>query len=247
MKEKRFYKPALIAIFTTAALSILFSLIYFLCAEKLDSGSALMYILYYVKVVCDLLATFVGYGTIIYAMTHFGWYDSLKVAGIYSLSVLAYWLYQSIIATIFSGDMSSTTAIYGDSTLNLFMFNAFYWLGQLVITLMVPVLILMLINRRYIKDSEFTPFKKFVTFKNPVQKAMLIFCIVMTVVNILSFLLLNILPYLIQEEFYITFPDFKTIMLQSALTILENVLLHLAVQYIVFMLSFKFYDANLKS
>ncbi len=206
-----------------------------------------MYILYYVKVVCDLLATFVGYGTIIYAMTHFGWYDSLKVVGIYSLSILAYWIYQSIISTVFSGDMSSTTAMYGDSTLNLFMFNAFYWLGQLAITLMVPVLILMLISRRYIKANEFTPFNKFITFKNPVQKAMIVFCIVMTVVNILSFLLINILPYLIQEKFFITFTDFKTIMLQTLLTTLENALLHLAVQYIVFMLSFKFYDANLKS
>ena len=93
MKEKRFYKTAFIAILGTAALSVLFSLIYFIADERIDGGT-LMYILYYVKVVCDLLANFVGYGTIIYAMTHFGWYDSLKVSGVYFLTILMYWIYQ---------------------------------------------------------------------------------------------------------------------------------------------------------
>jgi len=245
MKEKRFYKLAFIAILGTAALSLIISLAYFLAAERFDSGSTFMYILYYVKVVFDLLSNFVGYGTIIYALTHFGWYDSLKVVGIYSLSVVAYWLYETIVFTIFGNDMSSVTATYGDSTLDLLMYNAFYFLGQLIITLMIPVLILLLIGRRLIKDTEFTPFNKFVTFKNPVQKTMAIFCITLTAINILSFFFLNILPFLIEEEFYITFPDFKTIMLQLLLTVLENLLLYLAVQYIVFMLSFKFYDANL--
>lgn len=247
MKEKKFYKSALIAIFTTAALSILFSVIHFTLSERIDSGSSIMYFLYYVKVICDLLATFVGYGSIIYAMTCFGWYDSLKVSGIYFLSVLAYWIYQTIASTVFADDLSSATAMYGESTLDLFIFNAFYSLGQLMLSLMLPVLILALIIRKYIKATQTTHFKKFITFKNSVQKAMLLFCIIMTAINILSFILLNVLPYLIQMEFYITSADFKAIITQTALSILENVLLYLAVQYIVFMLSFKFYDANLKS
>ena len=245
MKEKRFYKTAFIAILGTAALSVLFSLIYFIADERIDGGT-LMYILYYVKVVCDLLANFVGYGTIIYAMTHFGWYDSLKVSGVYFLTILMYWIYQTIVYTIFGSDISSITSTYGDSISDLLMYNAFYFLGQLVITLMVPVVILMLICRRYIKDKEFVPFGKFVNFKNPVQRAMAIFCIVMSIVNVVSFLLFNVLPFLIQEGFYIYFDEFKTILLQTALTILENALLYLAVQYIVFMLAFRFYDANLK-
>ena len=244
MKEKRFYKLAFISILGTAALSVIFSLIFFILDESIDGGT-FMYILYYVKVVCDLLANFVGYSAIVYAMTHFGWYDSLKVAGIYFLSVLAYWIYQTITYTVFGSDISSTTATYGESVLDLFVFNAFYYLGQLIITLMVPVLILMLICRKYTKDKEFVPFDKFVTFKNPVQKAMGIFCITLAVINVLSFLFFNVLPFLIQEEFYIYFEDFKTIMLQSALTILENALLYVAVQYIVFILSFRFFDANL--
>ena len=72
-------------------------------------------------------------------------------------------------------------------------------------------------------------------------------CITIFAINTLSFLLFNVLPYLIQEEFYITANDFKTIILQSVLTLAENALLHLIVQYIVFMLSFRFYDACLSS
>ena len=245
--KKKYYKYALWTVLGTSLLSVLFSLIYFLAAESLDEGTTGIIILYYVKLVLDLLASFVGFATIIYTFTKYGWLDGLKAFGIYLCSVVPYFIFQSIVFAIDSSNTSEVGSMYVDSVSNLIMFSIYYTLGQLIIALVLPAVILMLLCRKYIKDTSENPISdKFVSFKTPTQKTMGVFCIVMAVINILSFLLFTVLPYLIQEEFYITYTDFKSIMLQSLFSLLENGIIYIVVQYIVFMLAFRFYDACLK-
>lgn len=244
MKNK-FYKTSLWLVFGTSLLSILVSTLDFIAIENVaDPESSLLEFLYYAKLVCDLLANFVGYATIFYAVAKLGWYDGLKSCGIYFISVLFFFVFQTVISTVYYKDMYELTGAYTDNTVNLMASNAFYSLGQLVITLMIPVWIIMMLSRRRVCEDG-TDFKKFVSFKNPVQKAMARFCIIMAAINLLSFLLIEVLPYLIQMDFYITFTAFKQIMLSSLLSLLENILLYTIVQYIVFMLIFRLYDAQL--
>ena len=94
---------------------------------------------------------------------------------------------------------------------------------------------------KMIKKND-TPFEKFVSFKNPVQKTALLFCIILFAVNFVGFLSIDILPFLIEEGFYITYSDFKTIIIQSFISLAEMSVSYIVLQYIVFMLGFKYYD-----
>ena len=242
--KKKFYKYSTWLVMGCAFASALISLMYFLISESVEEGSGILVFMFYVKTILDLASTFIGLGTIIYAITKFSWYDGLKACGIYGCSILVFFVFQTITSTIYQSDLSNISDMYADEIVRLVQSNAYYALGQLTITAMIPVFIVMIISHKHIKKDE-TPFIKFVSFKNPVQKTMAWTCIIIFAINTLNFLLFNVLPYLIQEEFYITFNDFKTIIIQSVLTLVENALLHLIVQYIVFMLTFRFYDSCL--
>ncbi len=238
---KKFYKYAAWAVLGSTAVSVVFSLIYFLCAEYTDPGSTLLMVLYYIKLIFDLAATFVGFGTIIYAATKFGWLHGIACGGLYFCSVIALFIYQTVTLSIYSRDVSYSDYLGSDNIIDLITFNAFYSLGQLFITFMIPAIILTYLCYRIIKKDD-SAFKKYVSFKNPVQKTMGVFCIIMAVINFISFLVSDVLAYLVQEEFLITRSDFWAIIAQSALSILEIALIYIVVQYIVFLLVFKMYN-----
>lgn len=240
--KKKFYKYAAYAVLCTALASVLFSLLYYIAAENIDAGSSLLIVLYYLKVIFDMTATFVGYTTIIYAVTKFGWFDGVVSVGLYFCSVLIFFIYQTVTSTIYGSDISSGATVDAEeSMIEFIMFNTFYSFGQLFITLMIPAGLIAFMSYKLIKKDA-TPFEKTVSFKNPVKKTMLLFGIILFAINYLSFLLLDILPFLIEEEFYITFKDFKTIIIQSLISLAEMSIAYIVLQYIVFMLGFKYYD-----
>ena len=238
---KKFYRYALWSVFGFAAVSILFSFILFLCEENIDQGTTLLEIMYYIKLILDLAATFVGFGTIIYATAKFGWLHGLACGGIYFCTVIMYSIYQTATLTAYSDDLSLIESMGSDNIVDLITFNAFYSVGQLFITFAVPAAILVYLCYRYIKKDD-SSFKKYVSFKNPVQKTMGVFCIVMAIINFVSFLISDVLAFLVQEEFLIYRSEFWTIIAQSALTVLEMALIYIVVQYIAFLLVFKMYN-----
>ena len=63
--KKKFYKYSAYAVIGTALISVLFSLFYFIAAESIDAGSSFLIFLYYMKVLFDMTATFVGYTSVI--------------------------------------------------------------------------------------------------------------------------------------------------------------------------------------
>ena len=203
--KKKFYKYSAYAVLGTALLSVLFSLFYFIAAESIDAGSSFLIFLYYMKVLFDMTATFVGYTTIIYAVTKFGWFDGVVSVGLYFCSVVIFALYQTVTSTIYASNSSLDATVGTDERLiDLIIFNAYYSFGQLFITLVLPAALIAFMSYKMIKKDD-TPFENAVSFKNPVQKTALIFCIILFAVNYVGFLSIDILPFLIEEDFYITF------------------------------------------
>ena len=240
--KKKFYKYSAYAVIGTALLSVLFSLFYFIAAESIDAGSSFLIFLYYMKVLFDMTATFVGYTTIIYAVTKFGWFDGVVSVGLYFCSVVLFALYQTVTSTIYASNSSLDATVGTDERLiDLIIFNAYYSFGQLFITLVLPAALVAYMSYKIIKKDD-TPFEKAVSFKNPVQKTALLFCIILFAVNYVGFLSIDILPFLIEEGFYITYSDFKTIIIQSFVSLAEMSVSYIVLQYIVFMLGFKYYD-----
>ena len=240
--KKKFYKYSAYAVIGTALLSVLFSLIYYIAAESIDAGASLLIVLYYLKVIFDMTATFVGYTTIIYAVTKFGWFDGVVSVGLYFCSVLIFFIYQTVTSTIYGSDISSGATVDAEeSMIDLIMFNTFYSFGQLFITLMLPAALIAFMSYKMIKKDD-TPFEKAVSFSNPVQKTAILFGIILFAVNFVGFLAIDILPFLIEESFYITYSDFKAIIIQSLISLAEMSIFYIVLQYIVFMLGFKYYD-----
>ena len=240
--KKKFYKYSAYAVIGTALLSVLFSLFYFIAAESIDAGSSFLIFLYYMKVLFDMTATFVGYTTIIYAVTKFGWFDGVVSVGLYFCSVVIFALYQTVTSTIYASNSSLDATVGTDERLiDLIIFNAYYSFGQLFITLVLPAALVAYMSYKIIKKDD-TPFETAVSFKNPVQKTALIFCIILFAVNYVGFLSIYIFPFLIEEGFYITYSDFKTIIIQSFISLAEMSVSYIVLQYIVFMLGFKYYD-----
>ena len=240
--KKKFYKYSAYAVIGTALLSVLFSLFYFIAAESIDAGSSFLIFLYYMKVLFDMTATFVGYTTIIYAVTKFGWFDGVVSVGLYFCSVVIFALYQTVTSTIYASNSSLDATVGTDERLiDLIIFNAYYSFGQLFITLVLPAALVAYMSYKIIKKDD-TPFETAVSFKNPVQKTALIFCIILFAVNYVGFLSIDIFPFLIEEGFYITYSDFKTIIIQSFISLAEMSVSYIVLQYIVFMLGFKYYD-----
>ena len=240
--KKKFYKYSAYAVIGTALLSVLFSLIYYIAAESIDAGASLLIVLYYLKVIFDMTATFVGYTTIIYAVTKFGWFDGVVSVGLYFCSVLIFFIYQTVTSTIYGSDISSGATVDAEeSMIDFIMFNTFYSFGQLFITLMLPAALIAFMSYKMIKKND-TPFEKAVSFSNPVQKTAILFGIILFAVNYVGFLAIDILPFLIEESFYITYSDFKAIIIQSLISLAEMSIFYIVLQYIVFMLGFKYYD-----
>lgn len=243
--KKKFYKYAAYAVLCTALASVLFSLLYYIADENIDAGSSLLIVLYYMKVIFDMTATFVGYTTIIYAVTKFGWFDGVVSVGLYFCSVLIFFIYQTVTSTIYGSDISNGATVDAEeSMIEFIMFNTFYSFGQLFITLMIPAGLIAFMSYKMIKKND-TPFEKAVSFSNPVQKTAILFGIILFAVNFVGFLALDVLPFLIEESFYITFNDFKAIIIQSLISLAEMSIFYIVLQYIVFMLGFKYYDSCL--
>lgn len=241
--KKKFYKHAAYAVIGTSVLSVLFSVIYFIASENIDPESTFLEILYYVKLVFDMLASFTGYFTIMYAVTKFGWFDGVISVGLYFCSVLIFFVYQTVASTIYYNDTvidTTTGAGVEEDIISLITYNAFYSLGQLIITLMVPAAIVALVSYKIIKND--VPFEKPVSLKNPTQKAMVVSCVILFLINFLSYPLFSVLPYLIKENFYIMRDDFYDIITQIGLSFVEMGIAYLVLQYIAFMLGFKYYD-----
>lgn len=220
--KKNFYKLALILILVTACLSVAFALLYFFASGIIVEGDPMIIFLFYVKKFFDLLAVFTGYGTIIYAFARYTYVDGLKAMAIFSLSVLISFVYQVIGSCFFSGEKL---------TVKLIVTSIYYSFGDCFITQYLPALIIALVAYKSTLDGT-KPIKKFISWKNPTQRVMLLVTLVIFAINLIIQLVFDIIAFLIEVEWMIYIDELGSIVL----SIFETIAIFIIFQYCTYML-----------
>ena len=221
MKEK-FYNLSLILIIATASLSVGFAILYFLASEIIVPGESMLIFLFYVKKFFDLLAVFTGYGTIIYAFSRYSYIDGLKMIGIFAISVLISFVYQVIGTCLFDSTQFS---------FELVITTIYYAFGDCFITQYIPALVIALVAYKSTMDGT-KRIEKFISFKNPTQRVMLLVTLVIFAINFVVQLIFDILAFLIEVEWMIYIDELGSIFA----SIFETMFIYIVIQYCVYML-----------
>ncbi len=225
--KRKFYNLSLWLIITTSVLSVLFSIGYYIASERIDSGATLLTVFYYMKKAVDLIAIFTGYGSIIYAFSRYSKLDGIKVLGIFAISFLISFFYQVIGTCFYESDFA----------LEFILFTTYYAFGDCFITQFVPALLIALFSYKATKNGT-KRIEKFVSWKNPTQRTMLIITLVIFAINFVALLIFDILAFLIEAEWMIYASELGSIFL----SILEAVIIYVVVQYAMYMLMHYIYN-----
>ena len=230
--KKKFYSLALKLIIATACLSVIFAFIFYLASEVIVAGEPMLIFLYYVKKAFDLLAVFTGYGTIIYAFSRYSFVDGIKTMGIFAISVLISYVYQVIGSTFFSMEqVSAEMGIFERVT-----FSIFYAFGDCFITQYIPALVIALVAYKSTVDGT-KRIEKFISWKNPTQRVMLLVTLVIFAINFVVLLIFDIIRFLIEVQWLIYIDELGSILL----SVLETTLIYLVIQYLLYMLMHHIY------
>ncbi len=219
--KKKFYNLSLTLIIATAILSVIFAIVHYIASELIDAGSTFLTFTFYVKKAFDLLAVFTGYGTIIYAFSRYSTLDGVRVTAYFALSFLISFVYQVI----------GTCAYEADFSLDFILFTIYYAFGDCFITQFVPALIIAFVAFKSTKGGT-RRIERFVSWKNPTQRVMLVVTLVIFVINFIALLIFNILAFLIEAEWLIYADELGSILL----SVLEAVVIYVVFQYCMYML-----------
>ncbi len=240
--KKNFFKFSLILNISCALLSAIFM---FICAacEKRYSGEAFFTFLYYVKTFFDLLAVFVGYATIIYAFSNFDFKNGLISIGTFSVSVfisyITFIIGKSIYPAASYTDILSSATYSESVTFDYLLFLIIYSAGSCFITQLVPALLIALITHLTTSKGQKRLITGFISWKNTIQRAMLIATLGLFGFNVLFYTFGSMLPFLISEKFSIPFADFIAIIINYV----TMVVFYLVMQYLVYFFMYKIYHA----
>ena len=226
--KKKFYNLALKLIIATALLSVLFAVIYYMASEVIVAGEPMLIFLFYVKKAFDLLAVFTGYGTIIYAFSRYSYIDGLKLTGMFAISVIISFIYQ-VIGTCF---FDSTQLSF-----ELVVTTIYYAFGDCFITQYIPALVIAFVAYKSTMDGT-KRIEKFVSWKNPTQRVMMLVTIVIFAINFVVLLIFDILAFLIEVEWMIYIDELGSILA----SILETAIIYIVVQYAIYMLTHNIYS-----
>lgn len=226
--KKKFYNLALKLIIATALLSVLFAVIYYMASEVIVAGEPMLIFLFYVKKAFDLLAVFTGYGTIIYAFSRYSYIDGLKLTGMFAISVIISFIYQ-VIGTCF---FDSTQLSF-----ELVVTTIYYAFGDCFITQYIPALVIAFVAYKSTMDGT-KRIEKFVSWKNPTQRVMMLVTIVIFAINFVVLLIFDILAFLIEVEWMIYIDELGSIFA----SILETAIIYIVVQYAIYMLTHNIYS-----
>ena len=241
--KKNFFKFSLILNISCALLSAIFM---FVCAycEKRYNGQAFFTFLYYVKTTFDLLAVFVGYATIIYAFSNYDFKNSLISIGTFSISVFISYVTFVIGKCIYPAPaytdvLTSTSYSTGGITFDYVLFLIVYAAGSCFINQILPALFVALIVYLTTKNNQKRLINKFISWKNPIQRAMIISCLALFGFNVLFYTFASMLPYLISRGFSVTYSAFIDIIINYVTT----VVFYFIMPYLVYFFMYKIYNA----
>jgi hypothetical protein len=226
--KKKFYSLALKLIVATALLSVIFAIIYYLASEVIVAGEPMLIFLFYVKKAFDLLAVFTGYGTIIYAFSRYSYVDGLKLTGMFAISVIISFVYQVIGTCFFDSSKLS---------FELVITTIYYAFGDCFITQYIPALVIAFVAYKSTMDGT-KRIEKFVSWKNPTQRVMILVTLVIFAINFVAQLIFDILAFLIEVEWMIYIDELGSILA----SILETAIIYIVVQYAIYMLTHNIYS-----
>ena len=241
--KKNFFKFSLILNISCALLSAIFMFICAFC-EKRYSGEAFFTFLYYVKTFFDLLAVFVGYATIIYAFSNYDFKNGLVSIGTFSVSVFISFLTFVIGKCIYPSAsytdvLTSATYSTGSITFDYILFLIIYSAGSCFITQLLPALLIALITYLVTRNEQKRLITSFISWKNPIQRTMIIVSLGLFGFNVLFYTFASMLPFLISENFSIMYSDFISIIINYV----TMIVFHLIMQYLVYFFMYKIYQA----
>lgn len=235
--QKKFFKFSLILNIASALLSAIFMFIYAFYDKKYD-GDAFFAFLDFFKTFFDLLAVFIGYATIIYAFSRFDFKNGLISIGTFSVSVFI-----SFVTMIIGSCISFT----GEFSLDFFFSVAFYSAGSCFITQLIPALVIAFITHKLTAGASGIEITRFISWKNPLQKAMLIITLGLFGFNIIYLTAFNVFPFLIENSFEFYADEIGGVILDITLSYIYKIVFYLALQYLVYYYMYKIYDAYLAS
>lgn len=235
--KKNYFKLSLTLNIVFALVAVVFSLIFYFYSTQVYEGEAFLNFLYYVKTFFDLLAVFIGYTTIIYAFSQFDFKNGLISIGVFSISFFISFLFQ-VVGSIIDNS--------GEFTVDFLVYVIYYSFGQGFITQMIPAFILAFITYKLTKSGT-QRINSFFSWKNSIQKTMLIGALVIFGLNLVSHTGFTMLPSLISElsDYGSITRDHLTAIIVSYV---EIAIFYLVMQYTVYYFMYKIYDGfNIKS
>lgn len=229
--KKNFFKFSLSLNIIFALIAVVFTIFFYIYSGKVDEGEPFLDVLQYAKTFFDLLAVFTGYTTIIFAFSRYDFNNGIVAIGVFSISFLISFVFQ-VVGSCVDNSVSFTS--------DFLVYSIYYSFGSGFITQMVPALLLAFITVKASKKGT-KKITSFFSWKNSVQRTMLIITLVIFGLNVLSHTGFVVLPTVISEmsEYGgITYDFFKEIIISYVVLIL----FYLVMQYLVYFFVYKIYD-----
>jgi hypothetical protein len=222
MMKKSFYRLAIILILATALFSVGFTVAYYIADTRLANGESVAGIrltLFYIKKFFDLLAVFTGYGSIIYAFSRYTSFDGIKILLVFGLSCFIAIIQQVI----------GTCVEYGIWSMDFVTLTFFLTLGLCLLNQFLPAIIIAYFSYRFTKNGT-RRIEKFISFKNPTQKIMILTVIISFLVSAIFSFCADVIPLIADYLFYAE--DLYAFLLDLLIMFIEYVVL----QYIILMI-----------
>ena len=133
----------------------------------------------------------------------------------------------------------------GSTALPSILMGIYYSMGNGIINQILPSVIIGFIAYKVTRGNTDEP-QKFISWKNKLQKSMIISCITMVGINLVMYLLTGLLPVLISIDFiFSSTAELWGVILEAIISVAELAVIYVILQYVVFMLMYKFYDRRI--
>ena len=190
---------------------------------------------HYLEAGFSSLSLFVCYGIIIYSYARYS-ADKAKFSFVYlGLNLAVYFITQMIFSfsdTSFQAQLSSIE-LY-ERTNFVYISVICVSIGQILIEYVLPAILIAFITCKVTKNG-IERVSGFISWKNTIQRAMIISTLAIFGINVLLLLGITVLPYLISQAFYITLNAFIDVII---IPIIEKLVFSLILQYSVYMLMY---------
>ena len=203
--SKRTVKFFTLLVLITSVTSMLFITASVLADTLIEDEHTFSIVLSYVRTIFDLIAEFTVYGIVIYCFSRYELKDSLKsfiFAVVSFLLAIVYSLAGTIVYNLVLNEGLSANDIVA---------NIFMSLGEslllTILTRVIPCIVLAIIV--YLCTKRGTKgIKHFISFRNPVQLAMIILTVLLFLINLASalgmdiYIVLSSIPLMTKTEFF---------------------------------------------